>query len=80
MLKHMKFAAILAGIAVIAVPFAMFANADTASAQISDPWSVEYYNNTNLRGAVAYTTQTNDVGFDWTAGAPAPGVSLTRPR
>lgn len=75
MLKHMKFAAILAGIAVIAVPFAMFANADTASAQISDPWSVEYYNNTNLRGAVAYTTQTNDVGFDWTAGAPAPGVN-----
>jgi uncharacterized protein YraI len=45
-----------------------------AAAQGDVIWTVEYFNNTTLTGAPAYTGQVNYVGFDWTAQAPVPGV------
>jgi uncharacterized protein YraI len=47
----------------------------TVAAQATAPWTVEYYNTTNLTGPVVYTAQVNTVGFDWTADSPAPGVN-----
>ena len=46
-----------------------------AEAQGGAVWTVEYYNNISLQGAPAYTTQSPNVGFNWTDTPLAPGVN-----
>lgn len=64
---------ILIGV-VITLAFAPL-TVQSTTAQTNPLWSVEYYNNTNVRGVAAYSAQVDSVGFNWTAGAPVPGVS-----
>jgi hypothetical protein len=36
---------------------------------------VEYFNNTNLSGAPAWTTTTDQIAFNWGTGGPGGGIS-----
>jgi uncharacterized protein YraI len=71
----MKNKRIITMLACLVAGVLMFVAAQPAAAQQAEIWTVEYFNSTNLVGAPVYTDQVASVGFNWTAGAPAPGVN-----
>lgn len=43
-----------------------------------DRWQAEYFNNTALSGAPAWSTSVSEIRFDWGDGSPGPGVAADR--
>lgn len=45
-----------------------------AAAQSGTVWQAQFFNNNTLSGGPAYSTQTQDIQFNWGTGSPAPEV------
>ena len=47
----------------------------TTPAGVFTAWKGEYFNNMNLTGQPSFLRDDRDINFDWSVGAPAPGIA-----